>query len=359
MAERSIADQELFLPPDNQTGGQQQPQPSTTSQPRYYENLNKSAVPDHVQSPEGVQNDQAGVPSFKVIPATPSTTRSSTLRSNMSQGTETKIMAGALPEVSEEDDLYGAPSTGPNHPSLPQQAHHEPYGATATPQVPSYPAPLPEPSSAGQHPSARYEHSYTTPHPNDPWAPAPYTGSGYDAPQPPPHPPVVPETHSTGDYGSTSGYQGPQPSALPTSAAPTYPPDHDPTGSYGASQPARHPPAVPDAHSADDYGSTSGYQVSQPPVVPTSASPIYPPGDHDPTGSYGAPQPPPHPPTYDEDQASQTGDKFEQPPALLGPRLPVPSKAQEEAPSSSVHPSVHLQSDQVSLSALPLPTKSC
>lgn len=258
MAERSIADQELFLPTENQNTGQQPAQSAANSQPRYYESLNNSTDEAH--------NDQSGVPAVNVIPATPSTTRSSTIRSNMSQGTEPKVMAGALPEVTEEDDLYGASSSAPNYPPVHQQTtYHEPHGASGAPQ---------EPYQSSQPPNTAHEHSHAGPVPSEPTGHAPSAPyeSGYGAPESP---------YPTGGYGHPSANEAPQPSA-----------------------------------------------------------------DHGYSNYYGVSDPPPHPPTYEEDRASRTGEEFEQPPAQSGPPPPVPSKFHEEVASSSVHPSVHLQSDQ-------------
>lgn len=260
MTDRSVANQELFLPEENQAPSQNQQSGPPPSQPRFYANVNDPSGSSH---PPNTDPD-TGVPSFNVIPATPSTSRSSTVRT---QATEPKTMSGALPDVTEEDNMYDAPSTGPTNPPASSQNYAQP--GYALPEM------KPEPLSVGAQK---------------------------------PHEEIAPNQYSS---GYPSQFSAPDPVAQP--------PD---TQYQPMSMPQEHQQhGTPDTHS---FG-------------------------------YGAPVPPPHPPTYDEDQASRTGTDIEQPPKP-DTRPPVPDSTgfQHGEPSSSVHPSVHLQSDQDYAMALQL-----
>ncbi|KAJ3938579.1 uncharacterized protein N0V96_011308 [Colletotrichum fioriniae] len=104
----SIAEQELFF--SSSPSGQGQPQSGRRQQqqpqPRWYDN----AQDDSPVEP------RSGVPAVNIIPATPSTLRSNSVRSNLSwrdrdAERQAAAAAGALPEVEEEDNIYDPPST--------------------------------------------------------------------------------------------------------------------------------------------------------------------------------------------------------------------------------------------------------
>jgi hypothetical protein len=283
MPDRSIADQELFLPPEGQDSTQNSSQSAAPTRPRYYESLNNNSAPDHAQSTE--QNSQPGVPTFNVIGPTPSTSRSSTVRTNASQPTGPNAMTGALPGVTEEDNLYDAPTSAANNYSEPQQSSHQ-YNATSSP--------------------AMYEHSYSSPE-----APA-------QAPPPPPPPPAAMDSSSA--------------PALPASetwaSAPHKGMRLDNYSDHSAQAWASGAHATP-THSVGQSAPQTAESWNQGPSNAPSS----------------APHPPPHPPTYDEYKASRAG---EVPPPLPGPRPPVQSTGtHEDHPSSSAHPAMHLESDQV------------
>jgi hypothetical protein len=281
MTERSIADQELFLPPEGQSGPRE-PNNTSAPSPRYYANLNDNADADHAESVDNSQ--RSGVPTFNVIEPTPSNSRSSTVRSSASHATEPKTMTGALPEVREEDDLYGAPSTGPTHPSVPQQNTYEPSHSDSF---------------------THYEHSYQAP------------VAPYQAPHAPPQPMA---------------------DSQPTMAASSEPWAHVPSANEGSFAQAAHTSQYGGPAEQPAHGQTTSYQAaggSEP-----SASEQYQP-------SKEPPQLPPHPPTYDEDRAYRQGEGYVPPPPLPGPRPPVPTEHhREDDPAASAHPAVHLDSDQ-------------
>lgn len=275
MADRSIADQELFLPSESQSTSHSQPQNTASAghQPRFYEHLNDNPAPDSAH----FVNDpiQSGIPTFNVIEPTPNASRSSTVRTNASHSTEPKVMTGALPELTEEDNLYDAPTTGPSYPTVPQQTPYQ----TNAPPPPSTQEPFDVPPEASSHaaPSAPYPDSASRP--SEPWSSQPVQDASFNAP------------HSE------------QPSASQPWASEPYP------------------------------GTTPGTDYP----APTSSEPWE-------GSSQQAPQVPPHPPTYDEYKASRT----DQPPPLPGSRPPIPtSDYHAEASSSSAHPAVHLDADQV------------
>ncbi|OHF03224.1 hypothetical protein CORC01_01608 [Colletotrichum orchidophilum] len=125
----SIAEQELFF--SQSPSGQGQPQSGQRqqqqSQPRWYDNAND----DSPVEPRG------GVPAVNIIPATPSTLRSNSVRSNLSwrdRDAENRqaaaAAAGALPEVEEEDSIYDPPST--KRPSTPPTEYKVPTHHTAS-----------------------------------------------------------------------------------------------------------------------------------------------------------------------------------------------------------------------------------
>ncbi|KAK1656346.1 hypothetical protein BDP81DRAFT_389136 [Colletotrichum phormii] len=122
----SIAEQELFFgsSPSGQgqpQSGRQQQQQQQQYQPRWH---------DDAQDDSPVE-PRSGVPAVNVIPATPSTLRSNSVRSNLSwrdrDAERQAAAAGALPEVEEEDNIYDPPST--HRPATPPtqskvSAHH-------------------------------------------------------------------------------------------------------------------------------------------------------------------------------------------------------------------------------------------
>lgn len=100
--DRSIANQELFLPDDDHPQDQPQ-QHGQPVQPRYYADMDNGAVQRPAAAPT-----QDPVPAVNLIPATPSTIRSDSIRSTASQAFRTQTMHGALPDLAEED-MYGSP----------------------------------------------------------------------------------------------------------------------------------------------------------------------------------------------------------------------------------------------------------
>ncbi|GKT96416.1 secreted protein [Colletotrichum tofieldiae] len=107
----SIAEQELFFPQSSGSHNQGQPQSGQQSQPRWYDNVNNDSPIE----------PRSGVPAVNIIPATPTTIRSNSVRSNASypEYVEHKQqMPGALPEVTEEDNIYDPPSIKSPSPAL-------------------------------------------------------------------------------------------------------------------------------------------------------------------------------------------------------------------------------------------------
>ncbi|GJC84602.1 hypothetical protein ColLi_07440 [Colletotrichum liriopes] len=107
----SIAEQELFFPQSSGSHNQGQPQSGQQSQPRWYDNVNNDSPVE----------PRSGVPAVNIIPATPTTIRSNSVRSNASypEYVEHKQqMPGALPEVTEEDNIYDPPSIKSPSPPL-------------------------------------------------------------------------------------------------------------------------------------------------------------------------------------------------------------------------------------------------
>ncbi|KAK6224400.1 hypothetical protein QIS74_02727 [Colletotrichum tabaci] len=103
----SIAEQELFFPQSSSSSGShgqgQQPQSGHHSQPRWYGNMDNDSPIE----------PRSGVPAVNIIPATPTTIRSNSVRSNASypEYVEHKQQVpGALPEVEEEDNIYDPPT---------------------------------------------------------------------------------------------------------------------------------------------------------------------------------------------------------------------------------------------------------
>ncbi|KAF6834546.1 secreted protein [Colletotrichum plurivorum] len=110
----SISEQELFFPSSSQAYGQSQSQRQHEQQKahdRWYDDLNNESPTVPVGS---------GVPAVNIIPATPTTVRSNSVRSQWSykDPNEQKQMSGALPEVDEEDDIYDPPSDRSHSPPL-------------------------------------------------------------------------------------------------------------------------------------------------------------------------------------------------------------------------------------------------
>jgi hypothetical protein len=99
--DRSIANQELFLPEeDNRQDNSNQA--STSAPDRFYAGLSNEPSLEQPHS----QVQQHEVPAVNLIPATPSTIRSDSQRSTASQAMRTQPMSGALPSMVEED-MYG------------------------------------------------------------------------------------------------------------------------------------------------------------------------------------------------------------------------------------------------------------
>jgi hypothetical protein len=286
MDQRPSDDQELFLPTDsNKPSASPSSQMAQTQQPRFYE----------AYHPDQSQTTPSAIPDVNIIPATPSSTRSDTVRSS---ATESKAMSGALPEVNESDELYDAPSS-----------HSYASGSV--------------PNSYVTQPSQDYGHQ---PEPHSSTSQqqpiTPYTGEST-------HPPYQSEYHSPNE-----GY-----------SQPAHPPDVQLNAAAGisAQQYAPGPPVA--EHETATYRSDDGH-----------SQPAYPPQSHDTVASgvahqpynpekpvaehQAATQPPPPPPTYDEYQASRVG---EQPPPLPDQRPPIP----EMSPARhAAHPAVHIDSDQ-------------
>ncbi|OLN96377.1 hypothetical protein CCHL11_00728 [Colletotrichum chlorophyti] len=116
----SIAEQELFLP---QSSGSHEPSQHNHNysgqQPRqrWYDDINNNN--NGGESPT-VQAG-SGVPAVNIIPATPTTVRSDSVRSNASWRADhgdQKQMPGALPEVEEEDNIYDPPNAAPPPPPV-------------------------------------------------------------------------------------------------------------------------------------------------------------------------------------------------------------------------------------------------
>ena len=306
MTDRSIADQELFLPQEGQKHTQNQSQNAPPAQPRYYENLNNTAAPDDTQSAE-----HNPVPTFNVIGPTPSTSRSSTVRTNASHPVGQHAMAGALPEVTEEDNLYDAPNQASNYAPPPQQSSYQSSPPVpSTTHEPAYKSPE-APSQAPPPPPPPVDHSSPpAPSATEPWAAAPHHGEHRDF--------AGSSTQAWASDPHSAALHGAQhPSTMhnePWNQTSSVGPSAAPAASYGEQQ-----------SSATHPGSWNQ------PTVP---------------GPSSAPEPPPHPPTYDEYRASRAD---EVPPPLPGPRPPIPSSGlHEDVASSSAHPAMHLESDQVS-----------
>ncbi|KAK1983075.1 hypothetical protein LZ30DRAFT_687937 [Colletotrichum cereale] len=110
----SIAEQELFFTQSSGSRGHGQPQTGQQSQPRWYDDMNNGSPVE----------PRSGVPAVNIIPATPTTIRSNSVRSNASYpeyAEHRQQMPGPLPEVTEEDNIYDPP--GVRNPSPP---HAEP-----------------------------------------------------------------------------------------------------------------------------------------------------------------------------------------------------------------------------------------
>ena len=148
--DRSIADQELFLPEDNQNRQQHQ-QTMPPPQTRYYANPQDEPphskaqhTPleqiEHPHSQAQYTPREQSVPAVNVIPATPSTLRSLSVRSDGTQGIHNQAMSGALANVVEEDDMYGS-------------ADHS-YSSTAIPPIPAKSPARSSPAMQPAHPDS-------------------------------------------------------------------------------------------------------------------------------------------------------------------------------------------------------------
>ncbi|TEA15797.1 hypothetical protein C8034_v001926 [Colletotrichum sidae] len=98
----AIAEQELFFPPSSQNHGHTRYQTEQQAHNQWYDDFNNESP----TVPSG-----SGVPAVNIIPATPTTVRSNSVRSQFSykDPNEQKQMSGALPELTEEDNIYDPP----------------------------------------------------------------------------------------------------------------------------------------------------------------------------------------------------------------------------------------------------------
>ncbi|KPI38047.1 uncharacterized protein AB675_1075 [Cyphellophora attinorum] len=150
--DRSIANQELFLPEEGAAQDKSN-QASTADSGRYYADQND--VPSH-------EPPRSHVPAVNLIPATPSTIRSDSVRSTASQAMRTEPMSGALPHVVEED-MYGD--------GLPADQHSNVWASPSNQHPEDVIPPIPPKSPA------RFERSSPTASPSIP--PTTATGATY------------------------------------------------------------------------------------------------------------------------------------------------------------------------------------
>ncbi|KAK1585371.1 uncharacterized protein LY79DRAFT_660584 [Colletotrichum navitas] len=162
----SIAEQELFFTQSSGSHSHGQPQTGQQSQPRWYDDINNGSPVE----------PRSGVPAVNIIPATPTTIRSNSVRSNASYPEyveQRQQMPDPLPEVTEEDNIYDPPgigNTSPPHGESRVPAH----GTSSAYNGTGYDLPNGPPSSLdkGKATETRSE-GY-----ND----APYSPEYYDAP---------------------------------------------------------------------------------------------------------------------------------------------------------------------------------
>ncbi|KAK2048403.1 hypothetical protein LZ31DRAFT_563284 [Colletotrichum somersetense] len=165
----SIAEQELFFTQSSGSGSHSHGQPQTgqQSQPRWYDNINNGSPVE----PRG------GVPAVNIIPATPTTIRSNSVRSNASypervEHRQQQQMPGPLPEVTEEDNIYDPPG---RHPSPPHGESTAPtHGISSDYHGTGFSQPNGPPSSFDKGKA-------TETHPEE-YQDAPYSPEYYDAP---------------------------------------------------------------------------------------------------------------------------------------------------------------------------------
>lgn len=298
----SIAEQELFFPQSSGTQGRNQHQTGQQPQPRWYENLSNND-----DSP--IAQTGSGVPAVNIIPATPTTVRSNSVRSNASypEYPEHKQMSGALPEVTEEDNIYDPPSpdskvpvrnTASTFDSPDRSKRDEDY----------YVSPVSEP--AVPHHEAEYSHANVQPSSFD-------KGKAAE---------VYPERHETG-YSYAS--EQPPSSSEKGKAVEAYPEHHDTEYSHANDQP-----------SSFDKGKAA--EAYPEPSVP-----------HHDTGYSHEND---HPSSFNKDKAAEAHLDSDERPPLPGPR-PVSSEvpdfyAQEHG--YGVDPKVQEQEDRDYAMALAL-----
>ncbi|EFQ34996.1 hypothetical protein CGRA01v4_09447 [Colletotrichum graminicola] len=105
----SIAEQELFFTQSSGSHSHGQPQTGQQLQPRWYDDINNDSPVE----------PRSGVPAVNIIPATPTTIRSNSVRSNASYPEyvdHRQQMSDPLPEVTEEDNIYDPPGIRNNSP---------------------------------------------------------------------------------------------------------------------------------------------------------------------------------------------------------------------------------------------------
>nr|XP_036589207.1 uncharacterized protein CTRU02_01254 [Colletotrichum truncatum]KAF6800849.1 secreted protein [Colletotrichum truncatum] len=169
----SIAEQELFFTSGSQAHGRHEHEYDQQAQNRWYDDLNDDSP---------IVPTRSDVPAVNIIPATPTTVRSNSVRSQFSfkDPNEQKHITGPLPEVEEEDNIYDPPENPPNN-----KIHDSPTTKSHSPPPIESKAPAEEMASSSQPP-------YQSTHPNDYYSPPtpepaiPHHDTGYEYPHPQP-----------------------------------------------------------------------------------------------------------------------------------------------------------------------------
>ncbi|KAF9879643.1 hypothetical protein CkaCkLH20_03186 [Colletotrichum karsti] len=168
----SISEQELFFPSSSQTHGQGQHEHDQQAQNRWYDDLNNESP----TVPTG-----SGVPAVNIIPATPTTYRSNSVRSQWSykDPNRQRHAADAVPEEEEEedniydppnnppDDIYDPPSTkSPSPPPADHKAAVDEMSSSSHPQHQPAPEPNHHVSPVSEASVPHHDASHGYPQPN-------------------------------------------------------------------------------------------------------------------------------------------------------------------------------------------------
>ncbi|KAK1995832.1 hypothetical protein LX36DRAFT_712875 [Colletotrichum falcatum] len=302
----SIAEQELFFNQSSSSPssgshnhGQPQtgPQSQSQSQPRWYDNVNSGSPIE----------PRSGVPAVNIIPATPTTIRSNSVRSNASYPDHfehRQQVHGPLPDVTEEDNIYDPPAryASPPHGESGAPAHgtSPAYQGTGINQPNGLPSSYDKGKATEAHPDEHHD--------------APYSPEYYDAPGSPQH-----DRPSAFGHGRAAEQR--QEPATPHHR-PEYPGYNDATSSFDTGRAAERYPDPGAQHQNTEH---SGYNGS--------------------------------PPVPDKGKAAETYQNNQDPPALPGPR-PVSTQVSDyyaqDHGGYGVNPAVQEQEDRDYAMALAL-----